>query len=435
LTLGSTLRSTLRMPRLWQLGALAGLAVLAVAAVVVLRGRSARTAPQGSLLLAAPADSWLIATLDVAAAAPLLEPLLGDEGVATATRAAGLGLLSEACGFEPLQRVREVLIAAPEGGERGDFGVAFSADLTMDELSTCARKAIEARGGKPGATTRGGFTVIGDDSLAEGLAGDARGGGAGAAPGEVAEGGEGASDAPSRGEGRSEVRLAYRGGGPFLVGRGSWVNAMIDAVEGRGPRAQPAHESLRRSMLGDAAPRALVITALLPKALRDRIRAESAGAAPAGAAAPAPATPAGAAREAFVGVLGVEEAGAVVTTTSSATELEVELRCETDEACVDVKGLLGRVRLALSGNLAVRLFGLGALVDGLTIDDSNPRELVIKTRDSTQELARALRGVASGGFSRPAVPEPTSFPLPVPPPPLLTAPSESAPPSPSPSTR
>lgn len=156
------------------------------------------------MLRAAPDDAWLVLTVDVAAARPLLELLLqSGGGFAGVTRAAGLGSLSGACGFDPVPHIRELMVAMPEGGERGDFGVAFSADLTVEQLARCARKAIGARGGTPSTGARGGFVVIGDASAPD------------------------------------QARLAYRDGGPFLVGRGAWLGAIIDAA-GRSGRPLPA---------------------------------------------------------------------------------------------------------------------------------------------------------------------------------------------------
>jgi hypothetical protein len=314
-------------------------------------------------LLAAPADAWLVVTVDVAAARPLLEPTLQSAGgFASATRAAGLGSLSDACGFDPVSHLRRLMVAAPETGERGDFGVAFSADLTVDELATCARKAIEARGGAPSTTTRGDFLVIG------------------------------------YGNAPTQARLAYRQGGPFLVGRGAWLNAMIDAAEGRPPRAASRHDALRAALVPAGAPaRAVVITALLPKSLRDRVRAET-DAGPGGA---------------FAGVLGVAEAGAAVTTSPSSTAVDVELRCDAANACEEVKELIETGRRNLSGNFAARLMGFGPLIDSLAVEVHTPVTLALSARAPTADLAQAI-GRIIGAFSpRAPAGSPTGAPPPL----------------------
>ena len=78
-----------------------------------------------------------------------------------------------------------MVVTSPENGERGDFGVAFTGDFTQDELTQCAENVIRARGGTPSRRRRGAFTLVEDT-------GDA-----------------------------GHARLAYREGGPFLVGSGA----------------------------------------------------------------------------------------------------------------------------------------------------------------------------------------------------------------------
>jgi hypothetical protein len=368
------------------------LGAVAVAALWV-RGRGAKTgqadpARTPDVLAAAPADAWLIATLDVAAARPLLQPWLESlGGLAGATRVAGLGSLSSACGFEPLEHVRQVMLALPEQGDRrqrGDFGFAVATDAALgaDELAACARKVIAARGGTPTTATRGGFQVVSDDAASQGAAA-ARG--TPAAPGTVdAQGSQGA-------------QLAYRKGAPFLVGRGPWLDAMIDAADGRAPGAAPEHAALRAMLLAGAGARAagpraqpaLQVTALLPKSLRDRLRAEVAG-----DAGPVPG-------RAFLGVLGVDEVAVAVlpeagaggvTTRTTLTTVAVDLRCESGAACDEVQNLVERARLAWSGDFAVRQSGLGPLIDSLTIEARVPdgRALAIRARAPTADLAVAM---------------------------------------------
>ncbi len=198
---------------------------------------------------------------------------------------------SAACGFEPLEHVRELMVALPEGGDRGDFGVAFSADLSMAELVACAQKAIAARGGIPSTAVRGGFSVVSD------------------------------ANTPAA------ARLAYRNGGPFLVGRGPWLDAMIDAADGRAPRAKAEHDALRTALSPAGSPPRPSSSPRLPKSLRDRVRADS--------DTGVDSRP----NEAFAGVLGVAEAGGAITPgpggsdgkSGPTTEVDLELRCETLE--------------------------------------------------------------------------------------------------------
>ncbi len=366
-----------------------------VAAVAGLRWRSGRSMAGGDVIDAAPADAWLVVTVDMAAASPLLRPLLGGSnarrstgglsGLVSATRVAGLGRLSDACGFEPLDHMRELMVALPEGGERGEFGAAFSGDLTKDALAGCAEKVIRARGGRPSTTTRAGFALIAD-----------------------------ASDPKL-------AQLAYRAGGPFLIGHGAWLEAMVDAADGRGERARSEHAALRTSLSpSGSAPRALAVTALLPKSLRDRIKAEM----DAGAGA-------GDTFSGGLGLLAVEEGGLAITAVAGgATTVDIELRCEAPEACDGVKSLIERKRQMISTDLGVRLLGLGALLDALTLE-LRGKTLVIRTHAPTEDVAGAIErllGALGRGADGPAPAEPLPPGAPPPGAPPPGAPPPGAPP-------
>src|SRR6185312_8348001 len=144
-----------------------------------------------------------------------------------------------------------------------------------------------------------------------------------------------------------------RKGGPLLVGRGPWLDAMMDAVDAGGGRMAPEHVALRSALAappdgGASQEPALVVTATLPKSLRDRLRGEV-------DAGPL---------DAYVGVLGVGEAGAAVVVGGSpggATTVAIELHCETADGCEGVKKLVDRARMAVAGDFALRLLGIGAL--------------------------------------------------------------------------
>jgi hypothetical protein len=302
------------------------------------RGRSA------GVLDAVPRGAWLVVTVDVAAvrSSPIAQPLL-SAGVGTSLP--GLGSLSEACGFDPLSRMKELLVTSPENGEHGDFGLAFTGDFTRDELARCAEKAIRARGGSPATSTHGAFTTVEDTA-------DAKHG-----------------------------RVAYREGGPYLVGRGAWLDAMIDAVEARREGPGPEHTALRASLAPKAgSAQAIVLTALLPTALREKLKGEL------GAELGSEAD------KAYVSVLAVSQAGLALGTggAGSTTELVAELRCETPAACNEVKALVGRKRLAFSRELGVRLLGLGPLLDSLKVDSTGP-SLSASAQAPTDDLARAVQ--------------------------------------------
>jgi hypothetical protein len=312
-----------------------------------------RRGSSAAVLTAVPADAWLVATIDVEAlrASPLAAPLLGGgEGGDTASRAAsvipGLGTLTDACGFDPVTRIDQVVLCSPEGGERGDFGVAFTGHFTRDELTQCADKITRARGGSPETTTRGAFSIL-----------------------------ENKADA-------AHTRFAYRQGGPFLVGRGAWLDAMIDAAEGKAPRERPEHAALRQALAPKSgeAPRALVVTALLPSGVRDRLRSELG------------AELGSEGERAYASVLAVASAGLALGTggPGSTTQIAAELHCDGADACSEVKTLVERKRLAFSRDLGLRLVGIGPLVDSLTVAVQGS-SLSAATQAPTDDLARALK--------------------------------------------
>jgi len=342
--------------------------IVAVIGVAFALGR-----PRGpaSLLDTVPRDAWLVATIDVAAlrASPLAKPILG--GGTDKTPIPGLGSLVTQCGFDPVARLREVVVTSPETGERGDFGLAFSGDFTKDELSACAQSVIRGRGGAPAVSTRGGFTLVEDTADA------------------------------------LHARLAYRDGGPFLVGRGPWLDAMIDATERKGERMRAEHTELRTALAGkqgQGGASAVVLTALLPASVRDKLKADL------GAELGSEGD------RAYAGVLGVSAAGLGLALSgapaSSTTQLTAELRCETPSACDEVKKLVERKRLAFSRDLTVRLIGLGPLLDSFAIDVRGAA-LTATAHASSDELARGVQRILDFK-SRPS-PAPVAAPPAVPP--------------------
>ena len=317
-------------------------AAVTVAGFAVARSRMGAGSGR-DVLAAVPGDSWLVVTVDVAAlrASPLAKPLLGGG----AGDLAGLGPLPDACGFDPVPRLRQLAVASPEAGERGDFGVVLDGDLTKGELSRCAEKIIGARGGSASTTPRGSFTVVEN-------AGDAK-----------------------------RTRMAYRDGGPFLVGRGGWVDSMIDAYGGKRPAlsSNAQHMALRSSLSAAAGvPPTAMLTALLPKALRERLKSEMD--AEAGAQTD----------RAYAAVLAVEAAGvALAEQGGGQTAVTAELRCETPEACAEVKRLIDRKRADFARGFAARLLGLSPLLDSMTVSTRGV-SLSLSAHASSSELADAL---------------------------------------------
>jgi hypothetical protein len=265
-----------------------------------------------------------------------------------------------------MAKLREVAVTSPENGERGDFGVAFTGDFTKDELVACASNTIKARGGSPTTAARGGFTVVED-------AGDPK-----------------------------HALVAYREGGPFLVGRGAWLEAMIDAVEGKGERMRPEHLALRDGLAPKAGARAqgssaILATALLPSALRERLKSEVSS--ELGDEGKGSAT--------FLAVLGVSAAGLSVSTggEGSTTEIVARFECESASECDEVKSFIERKRLALSREVGVRLIGLGPLLDSLSLD-ARGKVLAATARASSVELARGVQRALDFSSRRPPQPAP-----------------------------
>ncbi len=310
------------------------------------------------VLAAMPRDAWLVVTVDVAALrqSPVAAPL-----VKSMTSVPGLGSLADACGFDPLARLTELAVCSPEGGERGDFGLAFAGDLGKDELARCADKVIRARGGQPSTSQQAAFTVLED-----------------------------AADA-------THTRVAYRDGGPFLVGRGAWLDAMMAAAGSKDPGPGGAHVALREGLSGETRPTVL-LTALLPAAMRERLKGEVTDPAQ---------------EHEYASVLSVDQAGLAITTgpSGSTTRLAAQLHCETGDACAEVQRLIDKKRMALSRDFGVRLVGLGPLLDSLTLKaegDSLSAAASAPTDALTKAIERVLAYRSRGG---PPAPLPSATPV------------------------
>jgi hypothetical protein len=344
------------------------LGLFALAAIVVggfVLAHQAALEARGGVLSAVPHDSWLVAVVDVASlrASPIAKPLFG---AGSAGAIPGMRSLPDTCGFDPVAKLREVVVAVPEEGEggRGDFGVAFTGDFGKDELTACAYKAIRARHGEPRTASRGSFTLVEDASSGK------------------------------------NARVGYREGGPFLVGSGSWLDRMIDAVDGKAERERPEHAGLRAALAGHAAvPPALSLTVLLPKGLRERLKAEI-------PAQGGDAEKAEGADRAYASVLAVDQAGAAVTTggPGSTTRIQVELHCESKADCDEVREIALRQRLALSKTLWVRMLGLGPLLDSFAVEVQRS-SLTATAQAPTDDLARGIeRAVDLQALRTPSVP-------------------------------
>lgn len=297
-----------------------------------------------SALDAIPAQSFLVATLDLDAirASPFGDRLAAlDEG--------GMQEVKQRCGFDPLARAKELAVAVPEEEAPGEFGVVARGDLGTEDIARCASLLAEARGGKTRVVESNGFTIVEDDSRE-----------------------------------RTISRIALRPGGPIVVGSGKWLDTIMDVVRtGKGSvRGDDAHTSLRKAV-SDGSP-AIVITAILPKKLRERIKRELEDEPKESEAATA-----------MAGVLGVSQAGLSIDPGRKGTTatIAIELRCERDDECDAVEKLVDRKRRAAASDIRLRLAGIGVLLDEIKLERKGAvlrATLVHDAEDLAQILGRVL---------------------------------------------
>jgi hypothetical protein len=309
------------------------LAIVALAGVgFVLTERSATQRARGPLD-AIPQESFLVVTANVselrasALARPLFAQLLRPD--------------LETCAVDQLLRARDVALAFPEG--EGDPALAVEGTFERDALVACAKKVITARGGEARVSQHGKFTVL--------------------------ESREPAHEAP---------KLALRDGGLLLLGRGPWLEMLMATADGEHPAVttNPAHTSLRDALSRTGKPQAVLATAVLPQSLRERVKEELG-------------PESGASAGVVAGILGVETAGLAVGAVNGETEAHLALRCETADACIEVKRLVERRRQSLTENPAVRLLGVHALVDALQVE-AHGTELSAHTHAPERDVADAV---------------------------------------------
>ncbi|MEO8876297.1 MAG: hypothetical protein ABI461_11970 [Polyangiaceae bacterium] len=309
--------------------------VIAAAASFVLFGRSSGKSGS-SVLDAIPADAFLVATFDIAALrnCPLAAPL------APFVAKLGASEVEAQCGFEPIARVDQLAVAIPEGQD-GEFGILAHGNLSREEMSKCASAVISARGGSPAEAKSGNFSLVSDATSALGT--------------------------PSK--------IGWDDSGLVLIGRGGWFGEMMDASLARRPRitSNAAHTELREA-LGKS--RLVTITTTLPAALRRKIerqmQSDSEGE-----------------NAMMQGVLGVGAAGIAVGITGDQTEIVLELRCDTTDACTQVQTLIAKKKADWSANLTFRAFGIAALMDALELQVDG-QKLHAKTHVATGDARRLI---------------------------------------------
>jgi hypothetical protein len=162
------------------------------------------------------------------------------------------------------------------------------------------------------------------------------------------------------------------------------MDAMLATADNEQPSyaTSEAHTAIRshlKSLEGFSGP-TVVVSALLPRSLRDRIRSEMAGEAPNDPA-----------QNIMSGVLGVSGVGAAMRAgpTGSSIQLAGVLVCDTEEACTSVEKLVSKKRFEWSKELMLRMVGLGPLLDSIAVKRDGSR-LTITAGAPADQLASVL---------------------------------------------
>ncbi|CAN5285459.1 hypothetical protein BH09MYX1_BH09MYX1_58660 [soil metagenome] len=317
---------------------------------------------QRAAIEAIPERTFLLVTVDLEKlrVSPMASELGGFREVSD---------VSSLCGFDPLSRAKELVIAVPEE-ETGEFGLAVTHDLTRDEVAACARKIADANGDGSTLRQEGAYAIL-----------------------EPKE----AIDPGPKGQ------IVYREGAPLLIGRGAWMTKMRGALDGTEPRvsAQKAHTALREVAGASSAPAlrpTLIATAVLPKTLRERLRRQMV-------------TEAEGAKGAATmdAILAVGEVAIAVRTTTTDAPVQVfaELRCEKAGACDTVRGFVDRKRNAFAADPLVKLMGFGSMLDAIKLE-VNGEILDANVEWSAADVKRAFGAIQRAAFPS-APPPPKTF--------------------------
>lgn len=147
-----------------------------------------------------------------------------------------LDAAGRACAEGPLASLDRLALALPGASLSGDLAiVGLGGKVRAQSATACARQVITARGGAPRVERRDDFTVVQDGDGARGV-------------------------------------LLVRDGGPVLLGKGPWLDAVFEAAKGRAPtlRGDPLHDVERDARKGALA----IATWSIPAADRDAMRAQ-----------------------------------------------------------------------------------------------------------------------------------------------------------------
>ena len=255
--------------------------------------------PQGALVVA-------VADLKALRASPAGKKMLESD-----RNIPGLGTVREVCGFDPMERVNELAIVVPAGGDEGDFGLVAAGDAQDDAILACASKVIEARGGRSVITNVGSFRTVRDATMI-----------------------------------LSGAEIAVKKGGLILLGAGPYLRAMIDAADGRIPtiRESVAHARLSELVNGSAVRATIVLT---PKQREDLAQSLAEGGGPRSAAS------------ILAGAAGVE-IGPMV-------KLKAVIACADAPSCADVARILAKARDERAADITTRMVGFSKVLEDTQI--------------------------------------------------------------------
>ena len=295
-----------------------------------------------------PADAFVAIDVDVLALrrSGALAALFGDKDEQS---------LTKVCGFDPVDRMQELVFTVPEGSD-GDFGVAVQANVGEEDLLRCASLVTKARGedGASDTARYGSYTLITPRK---------------------------ASPAA-----RAPRSLGYQAGAPILVGPRVWRERMVDALdavsEGRGSPGE--HAALRKRLDEGITPKPtwlLTGTVVLEKSVREKLRMEM-------AAEVGPGNDSGTAM--MLGVLGMSSAALGLHERAEEIRLVVDLHCEEEPQCAEVEKLIAKVRGEWSKMPELRAFGLGPVVDRIEVDHHGT-SLEVRTAAPTADVVRWVK--------------------------------------------
>lgn len=133
---------------------------------------------------------------------------------------AGLGSITEICGFDPTEQIRELALSVPEQrpGAAPTLGIVATGNFDPERFLPCVAKVVDRRGGSPVKNQLGTFSSVRDQS-------------------------------------REGPEIAVRKAGPAIVGEGGYFRSMVDAAEGHTPTllSDEMHSTLRTSVGGAGA--------------------------------------------------------------------------------------------------------------------------------------------------------------------------------------